>query len=49
MRKNQFPWYGALFFTVLFLATPHFCAEGRAEDMEILTPTIAIGATIRHE
>lgn len=49
MRKREFAWYAVLFFIVLFLATPHRGDVCRAEDMEILTPNIAIGTTIRHE
>ncbi len=49
MSKKEFTWFVALFSAVLFLATPDFCTESRADNMEILEPDIAIGATIRHE
>jgi len=49
MKKKAFLWCVAFIFTVICLASPDVCTECRADNMEILEPDIAIGATIRHE
>ena len=49
MEKKTFLWCAACIFTVVCLVIPDICKECRADNMEILAPDIAIGATLRHE